>query len=485
MSELPPGFVLDQPVDNALPPGFVLDKTGLGEDLAKSTASGLGSTAISTLGAPGDISSLLAKGSKVASDYIANKLGFENSPPISSHTILPTSQDIRSTVTDPIVSPDYQPQTTLGGYAKTGAEFLPAAIGGPEGMVSKLLTRVAAPAAISETAGLATKGTDAEPYARVAGALAGGAGAGKIANILANRSAINAATPSLAAVKSEASNLYDTATSRNVATPLPQSTLDSLAGDITSTLNNRGIRPSNASSIHAAVDELKTPATAGAADVADLVAGRQSIKELLGKPDTNKAGAAVALGKIETAIEQASPGTMKTIREADQNWAALKANEALDKKLARADLRAAGADSGMNVGNKVRQKVADLLLSNEARYLSAETKADLEKIVRGTASQNALRHIGNLLGGGGGLGMLASGTAGYEAGGVPGAIGAALLGRGFKMANNRSVLGQANRVAQNIRMRSPLGQQTPLMLPPRTSVAISALLPALFARPRQ
>lgn len=483
VSELPPGFVLDH-TEAAIPQGFVLDNPGMGEDAVKSVASGLGSAAIGTLGMTGDLSNLLAHGSKYASDYLANKMGFESSPAIG-RALLPTSSDVRSTISDPIVSPDYQPSSALGGVLKTGAEFLPAMAGGPESLLTKFATRVAVPALTTEGAGALTRGTSAEPYARVAGALAGGATAGKIANMLAERNAVAAATPSLAAVKNEASNLYDAATSRNVATPLPASTLDNLASDITSTLNNKGIRPSNASSIHAAVDEIRTPATAGAADVADLVAGRQSIKELLGKVDTNKAGAAVALQKIETAIEQASPGTMNTIREADKNWAALKANEALDKKLARADLRAAGADSGMNVGNKVRQKVSDLLLSNEARYLSGEIKADLEKIVRGTASQNAMRHVGNLLGGGGGLGMLASGTAGYEAGGVPGAIGAALLGRGFKMANNRFVLNQANRVAQNIRMRSPLGQQTPLVLPPMTSTAISALLPALLARPKQ
>jgi hypothetical protein len=84
--------------------------------------------------------------------------------------------------------------------------------------------------------------------------------------------------------------------------------------------------------------------------------------------------------------------------------------------------------------------------------------------------------------------MLASGTAGYEAGGVPGAIGAALLGRGFKMANNRSVLNQANRVAQNIRMRSPLGQRMQSGTPQPTSpaslpIAQPNIIPGLATAP--
>lgn len=476
-------------------------QVGMGEDAAKSVAAGLGNATIGTLGGLGDIRSLASRGV----DAAGAKLGFDPSTvknAISGAANMtpfgavinnaPTSQQVRSTVTDPIVNPDYQPQTGLGSVLKTGAEFLPGMadpeLAGPAAFkaAAKLFaTRVAAPALASEGAGALTKGTDAEPYARVIGALAGGAGASKIANSMSEARALRAATPALADVKADASNTYDALTSRNVAIPIHQSTLDNLASDITTTLNNKGIRPSTAESIHKAVEEIKSPATAGAADVADLVAARQNVKGLLTSPDANKAGAFVALGKIETAIEQNSPGTMKRIREADKNWGAMRANEALDKKMARADLRAAGADSGMNVGNKIRQKVADLLLSNEAKFLPAETKADLEKIVRGTWTQNGMRHVANLLGGGGGLGMLVSGSAGYEAGGVPGAIAAGLAGRGFKMANNRSVLKQAEQAAQNIRLRSPLGQQTPFVPPPKTSVALSALLPALLARPKQ
>lgn len=494
MSELPPGFVLDQP-DTGLPPGFVLDGTGIAEDAAKSVGAGLGNAAIGTLGGLGDLRSLASAGV----DTLGSKLGADLSPlktaASAASKVLPglglianapTSQQVRSTVTDPIVDPDYKPQSALGGVLKTGAEFAPnMLVGGPEGLGARFLTNVAAPALASEGAGALTKGTDAEPYARAAAALLGGAGAGKIANSMAEARAIKAATPALADVKGEASNAYDALTSRNVATPLQQSTLDNLASDITTTLNNRGIRPSNAGSIHAAVDEIKTPATAGAADVADLVAGRHSIKELLTKPDTNKAGAFVALQKIEKAIEQASPGAMKDIREADKNWAAFRANEALDKRTAKAELRASSTDSGMNVGNKIRQNVATYLGSNDAKYLSAETKADLEKIVKGTWTQNGMRAVANLLGGGGGLGMLAGGTAGYEAGGWPGALGGAALGRGFKMANNRSILKQTERVAQNIRLRSPLGQSSPLVLPPMSNPALSGLLPALLSKPKQ
>lgn len=508
MSDLPPGFVLDQPEAPAgLPPGFVLDKPGMGEDAAKSIGAGLANATIGTLGGVGDIRSLASRGIDAAGE----KLGFDPSAikntiskaaqfnPITSLVAnAPTSQQVRSTVSDPIVSPDYEPQYATGNVLKTGAEFLPALAGGPESFLTKFATRVVVPALATEAAGALTKGTAAEPYARVAGALLGGAGASKVANSMAEARAVRAATPALADVKSEATNAYDALTSRNIAIPIHQSTLDNLADDITKTLNNKGIRPSTAQSIHSAVDEIRTPANAmggvsrnspaatpGLADVADLVAARQNVKGLLSSPDANKAGAFVALQKIEKAIEQNSPGTMKSIREADKNYAAARAVESLDKRSAKAELRAAASDSGMNVGNKIRQNVATFLGSNEARYLSAETKADLEKIVRGTASQNLMRHVANLLGGGGGLGMLAGGTAGYEAGGWPGALAGAAVGRGFKLANNRSILNQTERAAQNIRMRSPLGQQNPLVLPPVLNPLLSGAFPALLARPRQ
>lgn len=453
---------------------------GMGEDIIKSIGSGLGSATIGTLGMPGDVSNLLARGSKAASDYLANKMGFESGPPIA-RSLLPTSQDIRSTVTDPIVSPDYEPKYEFNRILKKGAEFAPNMLaGGPEGLGARFLTNVAAPAVGSEVGG-AIGG----PVGEVLGAVAGGAGVSKLTNAMGAARAIKGATPALADTKAAATNVYDRLTAGNAASPIPQSELDALAGDIRTKLNNSGVRPSNAKGIHDALDELQNPATAGAPDVQDLVAARESIKNQLGSPDASKKGAFIALPKIEAAIDRLSPGTMNDLKQADKNYGAFKASEALDKKVASADLRASAVDSGMNVGNKIRQKVASLLESSEARYLSAETKADLEQIVRGTWTQNGMRHVANLLGGGGGLGMLASGTAGYEAGGIPGALAGAVTGRGFKIANNISVTRQAQRVAEGIRRRSPLGQQTPLMLPPKTSTALAALWPALLARPQQ
>lgn len=489
-----PAFDPSQPFEAAPP-------VSAGEDALKSVGSGLASATAGTLGAIGDARSL---GSSLA-DLVGGKLGaspetmqtiknaLSKAAQFTPQTALlanaPTSRDIINSAPDAIVSPDYRPQTTAGGYLKTGAEFLPAMIGGPESTISKLLTRVAVPAVVSETAGKLTEGTAAEPYARIAAAGLGGFAAAKAAESRAASQALKAASPEASALKTEAGNTYDALTARNVATPLPQSALDALANNIRGDLNNRGLRPSVAGNAHNAVEELRTPATAGAPDVADLVAARQSVKNLLGSPDANKAAAATIIPKIEQAIERASPNTMNEIRTADKNYAAFKANEALDKRFARAELRAAGEHSGLNLGNRIRQQVTNYLLSNEARFLSPENRAALEKITKGTVTQNGLRLVSNMMGGGGGLGSTLLGIGGAATGQATGHPELALMplgGFGARILANRSVVNQAQRAAAQIRANSPLGRTMAASLPaPQRMSLPHSLLPALLATASQ
>lgn len=152
-------------------------------DIAKSGGIGLAKGGISILGGGGDIRNLLSKGT----DYAAEKLGFS---PETSGTIkdvaakaarytplmaipdAPTSKDIQSGI-EGYTGEFYEPKTTAGKYTEKAAEFLPAAAMGPGRMLPKLASGVFAGLG-SEAAGQATEGTKAEPYARVAGAMAGG-----------------------------------------------------------------------------------------------------------------------------------------------------------------------------------------------------------------------------------------------------------------------------------------------------------------------
>lgn len=141
----------------------------IAEDVAKSGAIGVAKGGIGLAGTPGDLSNMLARSSQIASDYIAKRLGIDAGPR-AAETILPTAASLQKNV-EGVTGEFYKPKTTAGEYAQTAGEFLPAAMGGPESVMSRLASRVAIPSIASETAGQITKGTDVEPYARVAAGL--------------------------------------------------------------------------------------------------------------------------------------------------------------------------------------------------------------------------------------------------------------------------------------------------------------------------
>lgn len=141
-------------------------------DMAKGAGSGLAQGTLELATGPLDLGIM-------GGSYIANKglkaLGMpEGEPPPN--------------ITDKIskfAGIDYHPQTIPGDYAQTISSFLPAFASMSEGEIAsvkkavKALKGAAVTGGASETAGQATKGTAAEPYARILAALApGGISAG-------------------------------------------------------------------------------------------------------------------------------------------------------------------------------------------------------------------------------------------------------------------------------------------------------------------
>lgn len=144
-------------------------------DVAKSAGVGLGKGLIGIGGMIGDLSDLGAKGIETATNYVSDKLGVERYKRPETPSVLnniPTSASITKSV-EGVTGKFYEPKTTAGEYTRTVGEFIPAAAAGPGRMLTKLLSGVMGGLG-SEAAGQATEGTAAEPYARVAGALAGG-----------------------------------------------------------------------------------------------------------------------------------------------------------------------------------------------------------------------------------------------------------------------------------------------------------------------
>lgn len=405
---------------------------------------------------------------------------------------LPTSADItQATGAEKF---NYQPQNTEEGYLKTGASFVPMALnelGAVKSAVKKIPAVVKAaihtfaPAAASEAAGQATEGTGLEPYARAGAAILTGGGISGATKTL-EESQIAKGAPSLQDLKSQTRGTYSGLTSQNNAVPVSNQELNAVADNLRDVLNRSGPRPSVAPGIHAAIDEIRTPATANMGDVSDLVSARQNIKGFLGAKDENTAGAAKILPLLEKEIEYLSPGTMKELRRADKDWGIVRANEALDAKVARADLRNAGEHSALNLGNKIKQKTTDLLVSNEAKYLSPQSKEILKGVVKGSILENLTRFAGNALGGGGGigatiLGMTGSGLAAHYSG-HPELAALPILGLGARGAYNRMVSNRAARAGALLRSQSSVGGAP--RLPTGVPAQNAALAALLAANPR-
>lgn len=146
----------------------------------------------------------------------------------------------------------------------------------------------------------------------------------------------------------------------------------------------------------------------------------------------------------------------QTLETARANYAAAKRAELIDKKQIRAELRAASANSGRNLSNTMRQRLADVLLNpKEHRGWTAGELELAERAVRGSKAENAIRLLGNMLGGGGGMGaIISAGIGGYATGG-PGAI-APVIGYGLKSVSNALTMRQIGKLSEAIRSRAPL-----------------------------
>lgn len=135
-------------------------------DVAKSAGIGLVQGAIGLGTLPGNIEQLGRLGINAA-----GRLAGAKQPIVAPDTLMPSYGDVKGEI-EKHTGKFYEPQTTLGEYARTAGEFAPAAFGG--GGLVATAARVAVPAIASETAGQITKGTSLEPWARAIGGLGGG-----------------------------------------------------------------------------------------------------------------------------------------------------------------------------------------------------------------------------------------------------------------------------------------------------------------------
>lgn len=153
-------------------------------DVAKSAGSGLATGAAGVIGLPADIPDLARRAVMWPIARGAEKLGLmptsvadaliQGPPDAASER--PGAETIGRLIKSTAGDYDYTPQTPEGKYVKTISEFAPGALtmaGGLRQVPGALVKFGAIPGAASEAAGQQFSGTDAEPYARLVGAMAG------------------------------------------------------------------------------------------------------------------------------------------------------------------------------------------------------------------------------------------------------------------------------------------------------------------------
>ena len=141
------------------------------EDYSKSSAGGLATGISGILSVPsmigGSLDRLTEKVGLVPEGWAAQR---REDDPLSAQNIRGYTETLTGGLSE------YEPQTTGGGYLRTGFEFLPGILGGGGGLLSRFGFNVAAPALASESAGKVAQtvmpdSTTAEAIARFGGAM--------------------------------------------------------------------------------------------------------------------------------------------------------------------------------------------------------------------------------------------------------------------------------------------------------------------------
>lgn len=278
-----------------------------------------------------------------------------------------------------------------------------------------------------------------------------------------------------------------------------------VAKRVQSKLEEDGVISELAPKAFATLGKLQSPPEDSIATISGLDAARRVFGHI-GRDFTNPTEQ-LASGRAQRAIDdflggppdgsflpenlEAVQGASRAINDARGNYAAHKRSLSLAGIEDAADLRAAAANSGQNSGNALRQRIASLILNPKASSgFTGDEKAALEGVVKGSRGANATRYLGNLLGGGGGLGAaLTGGLAGTAAAigtGNPAmsAIGVAtpIFGAATKKVSNRLTEKALHAVDEATRKRSPLyekmvqGAAREANLPAKKLAAIRALI---------
>jgi hypothetical protein len=252
-----------------------------------------------------------------------------------------------------------------------------------------------------------------------------------------------------------------------------------LADRIEQDLIKKGIFPENSPNLYSTIGRLRdvTPPAGQTVHLepANLMAMRENLAGHFESGNENKAGVGIAFKHLNDFIENPPPEAVLAGPAADvgalyakgrANYGAGLRGEDLADIRRTADFRAAAANSGQNIDNSIRSRVASAVLNaSKMRGYTPEEAAALEAVPLGSTGNNLLRWTGNFLGGGGGLGSVVTGgvagTAANYLGAGPGmtsAVAASIpaVGKYLKAKAGEGTAEALQRVENMTRQRSPL-----------------------------
>lgn len=461
-------------------------------DVAKSAGIGIAKGPINALGFPGDIQSTagsdynpfnyLTKKYKeanperaAANEKNAAQAGLGEG--MTGETRLPTSADIQSKV-EGITGEFYKPQTRAGKIAEavTSTVANPISYAGPGGAALKV-GGAALSGAASEGGRQAAEGTKYEIPAQIAGSLLGGVAGAKTLGPAAERAAV----PTIDELKAAATRGYDKATASGLELH-PQGVANIASGieqDLVNTHAHTGGQYGTAPKTLAVLDELQNPPAGATITAANLSTIRKNLGRIAGetnegRPTPDAHAASVALEHLRGYTENIpashvlagdAPAYANAIREANANYAAMARSRTIDTKLTRAENNAAG---GIHTSpdNQIKSQIRQILNNpKQQRGFSREELAAMDQLNRGTVASNSLRQVGRA--GAGVVPMMAHALAAVGTGGAsvgPSlAIGVPLYA--VRKIAERLTRGQANRLDEMIRSRSPEFQQRASRVP--------------------
>lgn len=211
---------------------------------------------------------------------------------------------------------------------------------------------------------------------------------------------------------------------------------------------------------YAALRILERRGAANQTTIGQLDAMRQALWQRYNRSQGSEPAIGRMIDEIDDLIQN-YPDTsdlMNAARLANNQY---KKAELLDFAVYKAGLQTAGTGSGGNILNKYKQAVTSILTNpRQIKFFNQDEVAQMENLVRGNLSENALRRIGKLSPSGNGL-MLALNVGAISA--EPAMVGVTAAGAGAKaladLSGQRAMQGLLNTVSGVPRRPAP--QYTP------------------------